>query len=97
MKFIIAVLILVVSFPSCKRKWTDTDRREFLSGCMGNASKDSLIGTRFAKTYCECLVESTEAKYPNANDVKYIRYDTAARQLGIQCLTALKRDTNPAL
>lgn len=79
------VLILALAaFMSCGREWTVKDKSEFVSGCLSKAVID--VGQEKAKTYCHCLLEKVVAKYPNAKDAKYIRYDTSVRQLARACL-----------
>lgn len=83
MKNLLPIVLLVLLF-SCKRKWTEKDRSEFVSGCLSKAVID--LGQDKAKPYCNCLLQKIVAKYPNANDAKYIRYDTTVKQLAKECL-----------
>ena len=81
----IGVLILVLTLIiGCKRKWTENDRRDFYSGCLSNATTNKDV--KDPKSYCNCLLQKIVAKYPNANDAKYIRYDSTAKQLARTCL-----------
>lgn len=57
---------------------------EFYSGCLSGASKNKEI--KDPKAYCNCLLQKVVAKYPNANDAKYIKYDSTIRQLAKDCL-----------
>ncbi|HEU4472614.1 MAG TPA: hypothetical protein VFR58_16080 [Flavisolibacter sp.] len=84
MKSWMLFLLLLVSFASCKRNWTDKDKAEFTSGCLNRASRD--MGGDSARAYCRCLLEKVVKHYPNANDAKYIRYDSTVRQLAKDCL-----------
>jgi len=77
-------ILCIVTVFSCKRKWTEKDRSEFYSGCVSNAQTNKDITN--AKAYCSCLLQKVVAKYPNANDAKYIRYDSTIRQLAKDCL-----------
>jgi hypothetical protein len=79
-----ALLLFALSLFSCKRKWTDKDKSDFYSGCLSSAQKNSDITN--PKTYCNCLLQKVVEKYPNANDAKYIRYDTTVKQLAKDCL-----------
>lgn len=77
-------LLCILSVVACKRKWTDRDKSDFYSGCLSSARANKDITN--PKAYCSCLLEKTVAKYPNANDAKYIRYDSTVRQLAKDCL-----------
>ena len=83
MKKIMALLFVVTCF-SCKRKWSENDKSEFLGGCLKAAIRD--MGEEKAKPYCNCLLKKIVDKYPNANDAAYIRYDSTNRQLAKDCL-----------
>jgi len=78
------LILLFMSLFACKRKWTEKDRRDFYSGCLSSATKNKDI--REPKSYCNCLLLKIVANYPNANDAKYIKYDSTARQLSRDCL-----------
>lgn len=69
---------------SCKRKWTQADRDQFLKGCISSSIKD--MTAQKAESYCNCMLQQVEKRYPNANDVKYIRQDTAMNRIGKDCL-----------
>jgi hypothetical protein len=73
-----------VSLFSCKRKWTDKDKSDFYSGCLNNAVTNKDV--KDPKSYCNCLLQKVVAKYPNANDAKYIKYDSTVKQLAQECL-----------
>ena len=57
---------------------------EFYSGCLSKVATGSDI--KEPKAYCNCLLQKIVAKYPNANDAKYIKYDSTIRQLARDCL-----------
>ena len=73
----------VISLFSCARKWTDKDKSEFMSGCLSHAVKG--MDETKAKHYCGCLLNKMVEKYPNANDAKYVRYDTSIIRLAKYC------------
>jgi hypothetical protein len=77
-------ILLFCSLLSCKRKWTDKDKNDFYSGCMSSAIANKDVTN--AKSYCNCLLQKVVAKYPNASDAKYLKYDTTVRELARQCL-----------
>jgi hypothetical protein len=83
MKKIISIFIMV-SFISCKRKWTPDDKTEFIGGCLKGALKD--MKEEKAKPYCKCLLDKVVAKYPNAKDAAYLKYDSTVVQLAKECL-----------
>jgi hypothetical protein len=90
MKNIYLVLVFISGFVSCKSKWTEENKMEFVSGCLSAATRDKNIGDSLAAPYCACLVEKIVKKYPNAADAKYIKYDTTAKALSRDCLRSLR-------
>ena len=84
MKKIIFFLLAFSGFYGCKRKWTDKDKSEFVSGCLNKMIKE--MGESKAKSYCNCLMDKIVKKYPNANDVKYIKYDSSVTHMAKDCL-----------
>jgi hypothetical protein len=81
----IAVLLLLCSLLfSCKRKWTQEDKSEFLGGCIKTAITD--LGEERAKPYCSCLLNKMLERYPNANDMKYAKYDSSIVGIAKDCL-----------
>jgi len=81
---IVTFVFCVVTLVACKRKWTEKDRSDFYAGCLSGARANKDVSN--PKAYCSCLLEKVVATYPNANDAKYIRYDSAVRQLAKDCL-----------
>jgi hypothetical protein len=75
---------LVVFLAGCQRSWTEKDKSEFLSGCISGSIGE--LGTGKAKTYCHCMLNRIMDKYPNANDAKYLKYDSTMARLGKDCL-----------
>jgi hypothetical protein len=75
---------LVLCCFSCKRKWTEKNKTDFVSGCMSRQVKE--MGIEKARTYCSCLIEKVVQKYPNANDARYIQYDSSISRLAKDCL-----------
>lgn len=78
------VFMLFALLVSCKRKWTEKNRQDFYGGCLKKALSDKEIAD--PKQYCHCLTQKIVARYPNANDVKYIRYDSTLKKLAEECL-----------
>jgi hypothetical protein len=83
MRYLI-LIFLALSLFSCKRKWTDKDKADFYSGCLSSATKNKDI--KDPKSYCSCLLQKVVTKYPNANDAKYIMYDSTIKRLASDCL-----------
>jgi hypothetical protein len=71
----------------CSRPWTAKDREGFLGGCIGASRKDML--EEEARSYCLCMLQKVENRYPNANDAKYLRQDTAVYSMGLACRAQL--------
>lgn len=90
MKIFLAIFSIVLICFSCKRKWTEKDKSEFVSACLATAVKDSNIGERSAREYCHCLIEKVVEKYPNARDVQYIKYDKDIVTISRACLEKSK-------
>jgi hypothetical protein len=78
------LFLLVLCLLSCKRKWTQDDKAEFLGGCLRTATNN--LGEDRAKPYCNCLLQKMVEKYPNANDIRYVKYDSSIAQLAKDCL-----------
>jgi hypothetical protein len=81
MKWYCILGIMIVS--SCKQGWTQKDKQEFLGGCINGALKD--MGAARAKSYCDCMLQKIQGRYPNAGDVKYIKNDTAIFSMAKAC------------
>ncbi|HWJ92420.1 MAG TPA: hypothetical protein VNR87_14990 [Flavisolibacter sp.] len=80
----IIIVLIVLSAFACKRKWTEKNKSDFVSGCLSRQVKE--LGIEKARAYCSCLVEKVVRKYPNANDAGYIQYDSAIVRLAKDCL-----------
>jgi hypothetical protein len=87
MKYSLVFLIMSATICSCNRKWSEEDKTQFVGGCISKAAPD--FGDSLAKKYCFCLLDKVMKKYPNANDVGYIKYDTAVARLSRDCKTAV--------
>ena len=74
---------LSLSLGSCKRTWSEKDKSEFVSGCISGAKTD--LGEDKAKQYCQCMLQRIMDKYPNANDARYLQYDTSISRIGREC------------
>jgi hypothetical protein len=83
MKSALVFLLLFCVF-SCKRKWTQDDKAQFLGGCLRTATTN--LGEQGAKTYCNCLLGKMMEKYPNANDIRYVKYDSSIVSVAKDCL-----------
>ena len=77
------ILLFALSLMACNRPWTDQDRRNFLGGCLKGAFLE--MDSTKAKSYCNCMLDKIEKRYPDAGDVKYIRQDTAVYSMGKAC------------
>ena len=83
MKLIFLWVILGFLF-SCNRPWTDSDKKNFMGGCMSGALKD--MKPEKAQAYCSCMLEKVQKRYPNAADAKYLKSDTALYSIGRECM-----------
>jgi hypothetical protein len=82
--FLNIFILLFVVCISCKRKWTEKDKADFVSGCLSRQARE--LGIEKAKRYCSCLIEKVVIKYPNANDAQYIQYDSSIVSVAKDCL-----------
>lgn len=76
--------VVLGSLMSCNRPWTDSDKQNFMGGCMNGALKD--MDPEKAKAYCSCMLEKVQQRYPNAADAKYLKNDTAIYSMGKACM-----------
>ncbi|MCW3122716.1 MAG: hypothetical protein JWQ38_2208 [Flavipsychrobacter sp.] len=67
MKKGILFLLLVLCFTSCKHTWDSEDIAAFKEACMDDAKKWA-SSPEVAKTYCDCVFEQVEKKYPRESD-----------------------------
>jgi hypothetical protein len=77
------LLLILFSLGSCKRPWTQKDRDDFTGGCMNGALKE--MEQAKARSYCNCMLEKVQRRYPDAGDMKYIKTDTAMYSMAIEC------------
>ncbi|MFL5742737.1 MAG: hypothetical protein ACJ75B_21130 [Flavisolibacter sp.] len=78
------LLLISICLICCQSKWTEKNKSDLLSSCIAGATKD--MGATKAKAYCQCMLEKIVRKYPNADDARYLQYDTAMRRMGKDCL-----------
>ena len=81
----VKILTAVISmlFASCNNPWTGKDKEEFYGGCVKGALKDMTEDK--AKSYCNCMLEKVQKRYPNVSALKYIRADTALYSIANEC------------
>jgi hypothetical protein len=67
MKHVCNALLLITLAAGCKSKgkngWPEAEKKAFIENCEKNGSA---MGDK-AKSYCACMLEKVEAKYPNAS------------------------------
>jgi hypothetical protein len=83
LKFSVFFVLLLSTF-ACSRPWSDRDKQEFTGGCLSRQTP--LMGADSARKYCHCLLNKALARYPDANDAKYMMYDTAVVRMAQDCL-----------
>ena len=67
MKIITIIFCFVCLFSSCKPKgWSPEYKAKFIQTCT-NLSRDMTVVQ--VNSYCACIAEKTEKKYPNEKDV----------------------------
>lgn len=83
MRTLLLLSTLAIVF-SCKSGWTQKDTQDFMGGCMKGAVNE--MGAARAQSYCSCMLDKLQKKYPNAADLKYVKNDTAIYLMGKDCL-----------
>ena len=67
MKKIIALLLIILFFTSCKNTWSDEDKKAFYDACTEDANHAGSPPEKI-KPYCDCVLGKIMAKYPSEND-----------------------------
>ena len=67
MKKGILFLLLAFCFASCRSGWDQEDAAAFKEACMDDA-KSWAKSPETEKTYCDCVFEKVQKKYPKVND-----------------------------
>jgi hypothetical protein len=67
MKKITPLLFLLLIASSCKNTWNREDKDLFYQACTDEAIKWAGTKER-AKTYCDCVLQKMEERYPNEQD-----------------------------
>ena len=80
--FLLAALWLF--FSSCKNAWTQEDKDTFMGGCINGARKDMSIEK--AQSYCSCMLQKLQKRFPDAGDMKYVKSDTAVYSMARDCM-----------
>ena len=78
------LVILAFAFSSCKHAWTQKDKEDFVGGCVNGALKE--MGEAKARSYCSCMLQKLQKRYPNAADMKYVKNDTAVHSMAKECM-----------
>jgi hypothetical protein len=90
MKKILVLITFVTIITSCNRKWTQDDRKKFISDCVNAAKGTALAGQ--AQSYCECMQPIMEQKFPTikeANSIKNSDMQTPEmRKAALKCMGA---------
>jgi hypothetical protein len=68
------IIICTMFFLGCKnsssKKWSESDKTQFMNSCVANAT--TALGEGPAREYCSCMLEKIEKKYPNSKDSEQI-------------------------
>ncbi|MGN6400752.1 MAG: hypothetical protein ACTHMD_09870 [Flavisolibacter sp.] len=78
------LVIFTFAFSSCKHAWTQKDKETFMGGCVNGALKE--MDEAKARSYCSCMLQKLQARYPNAADMKYVKNDTAVHAMAVECM-----------
>ena len=76
--------------------WSKEYRNKFLQTCIGKASEK--VSAADAFSYCSCMTEKVEAKYPNENEVDSKLTDSDIESMRPGCVTSNSNSTqsNPS-
>jgi len=71
MKKLLIILFAASLITGCKGKkaakgWSDKDKTDFTTNCVKGATAG--MGEDKAKSYCSCMLDKIEVKYPTATD-----------------------------
>lgn len=80
----ISIYMCIIFFSSCQHSWTQKDKDEFINSCTNSAAK-SMTETK-ARSYCSCMLQKVQKRYPNPGDTKYIKQDKALYSMANDCL-----------
>ncbi len=87
MRQIIAI-ILILSASSCN-KWSEEDKDAWKQACNENAVQWAAT-KEGAKTYCDCVLERMEKKYPDINDALAHTAEMATDTTYLNCRNGIK-------
>jgi hypothetical protein len=63
--------VFIVFISSCSnRKWTEADRKKFITDCTAAAQKSALADK--ATSYCECMLPVMEKKFPTIGEANKV-------------------------
>lgn len=81
---------------SSNSNWSKEYRNKFLQTCIGKASEK--VSAADAFSYCNCMTEKVEAKYPNENEVDSKLTDSDIESMRPGCVTSNSNSTqsNPS-
>ncbi|MBL7717286.1 MAG: hypothetical protein JNL72_00515 [Flavipsychrobacter sp.] len=68
MKTTLYILALAFTFTSCKDTWPQEYKDQYHRDCMESPTLQG-VPESIAKSYCDCVLEKTVAKYPNVEDL----------------------------
>ena len=67
MKKIILPVLLGLCCTSCTSSWNEDDKKSFYQACSDEAKTWAGSDAK-VKTYCDCVFEKLEKKFPDEND-----------------------------
>lgn len=68
------IILVAFIFAGCKSGWTAEQKDAYMGACTGGL-KDSGWEEAKAKSYCSCMMEKSEKKYPDVNDASKLTED----------------------
>lgn len=84
------ILPIVLLFTVCScNKWSEEDKDAWKQACTENAAQWAAT-PEGAKTYCDCVLEKLEKKYPDVNDALAHTAELATDTAMLHCRDDIK-------
>ena len=100
MKRVVLLLSAIIFFFGCNNtgggrggSWTDADRSEMTNSCIQSGA--ATMGIERAKTYCTCMQQKMEVRFPDPKDAAKVNNETMKTpEMQAMVRACLKLDSN---
>lgn len=82
------LIALLLSFASCKG-WNEDEQQSWHTACMEQARTWAPTDAD-AKTYCDCVMQKLQSRYPDLNEALKNVEQIAADTLFVNCRSGIK-------